>query len=443
MKNKTIWKSAIIDGEECDDLQISNKGGVKLYGNILPNNTINTHGSYKYVYFKGKSRTIHRLVAEAFLPHTKEQNIVHHKNFNKTDNSVDNLVWLTEEEHGSIHHPDKVETLPVETVLQICELVKENKFTYKEIHQKTGVDVETIYRIVNKGAYIEYTYLYLQYFDNYKFRNIRRPRNYKKAIIRRIKNRDSREDIINWMEAYEPDRLRAERYYDAMRQRYLKSINANMDEEDGRYKYRMHFQRIEKAILDGDISKSDLIKTVQSEIGLPYMKAKDLVKQRREALISGKNHVISIEGREKDIKRLIEEDKKLGHMYDEHIPYVKEQLAFGTRQCDIVKALMKERGLEKIKAKNLVAKCKKGMEYELSKEDEMYRGYIPLLEYKIIKGEKNKKIKDWLLREEKLDESSIETIIKSRRKIIKEEKGIIQSLFNTNKTITELLRISH
>ena len=46
---------------------------------------------------------VHRLVAEAFIPNPENKSIVHHIDNNPQNNNVDNLVWLTHEEHAAEH----------------------------------------------------------------------------------------------------------------------------------------------------------------------------------------------------------------------------------------------------------------------------------------------------------------------------------------------------
>lgn len=104
-----IWKD--IKGYE-GKYQISNLGNVKSlkYKEEKILKTWNTIHGYKSVTLsykcKTKHRPIHQLVAEAFLNHTPcgLKMVVNHKNFNRQDNSLENLEIVTMRENANKKH---------------------------------------------------------------------------------------------------------------------------------------------------------------------------------------------------------------------------------------------------------------------------------------------------------------------------------------------------
>lgn len=57
----------------------------------------------KYGEGKKNSALVHRLVAEQYLPNKQCKQIVHHKDCNKRNNMVENLMWVTPYEHAQFH----------------------------------------------------------------------------------------------------------------------------------------------------------------------------------------------------------------------------------------------------------------------------------------------------------------------------------------------------
>ena len=92
-----IWRD--IHGYE-GKYQVSNYGRIKsLYTNKLKKATIKNTG-YKCVdlYLNGKreNKTIHRLVAMAFIPNPNSYKVINHIDGNKLNNNVNNLEWCTQ-----------------------------------------------------------------------------------------------------------------------------------------------------------------------------------------------------------------------------------------------------------------------------------------------------------------------------------------------------------
>ena len=97
---KEHWKVI----EEFPDYEVSDKGRIRrltpckgTYKGRILNTFINNVG-YECVTFKKDKqycRTVHRLVAIAFLPKPDGCNEINHKDENKLNNTVENLEWCT------------------------------------------------------------------------------------------------------------------------------------------------------------------------------------------------------------------------------------------------------------------------------------------------------------------------------------------------------------
>lgn len=60
---------------------------------------------YVRVWFKGKNRLVHRIIAEEFIPNPDNLPCVGHKDDNRQNNDVSNLYWTTYQENNT--HNDR------------------------------------------------------------------------------------------------------------------------------------------------------------------------------------------------------------------------------------------------------------------------------------------------------------------------------------------------
>lgn len=91
-----IWKDVV--GYE-DYYMVSNTG--KIYSkrkNLELKQSLKSNGylSVDLVYDRKKSVSVHRIVAEAFIPNFHNYPVVNHKDENKLNNNASNLEWCTQ-----------------------------------------------------------------------------------------------------------------------------------------------------------------------------------------------------------------------------------------------------------------------------------------------------------------------------------------------------------
>ena len=140
-----IWRDVVgLEGI----YKISSKGRVfSIRSNRCLKPKIDKYG-YKVVTLcvQGKRchRTIHRLVAEAFIPNLENKPTVNHINEDKLDNSVENLEWATVAEN--VNHGSRNERMArTKSRKPVIQLTLDGEFITewagaKEAGRKTGIN---------------------------------------------------------------------------------------------------------------------------------------------------------------------------------------------------------------------------------------------------------------------------------------------------------------
>ena len=161
-----IWKYVYIKDEKTK-YQVSNLGNVRntKRNNKLLVQCVDKYG-YNYVCLSHKSkhyhRTIHTLVAKAFIPNPDNKPQVNHKDGRKYHNYYKNLEWVTGKEnvihsyetglhdnvaigerHGNNKHKEN-------DIKHVCKLLEDGQMTISDISKITKVPKVTIHDIISK-----------------------------------------------------------------------------------------------------------------------------------------------------------------------------------------------------------------------------------------------------------------------------------------------------
>ena len=159
------WRSI----KDFPDYEISNTGKVRSLKRVeeptVLSNGLGSSGYYNVVLRRdNKSHTVrvHKLVAEAFIPHSEEFNVVNHIDGNKLNNEVTNLEWVSYSDNnqkaydeglkgkGEDHYLAK---LTDQQALLIRFTVGLFRDSIKELSEKFSVSDTTIFRLRDLADY--------------------------------------------------------------------------------------------------------------------------------------------------------------------------------------------------------------------------------------------------------------------------------------------------
>lgn len=136
------------NNEEETDYFVSSDG--RIFKEITPSK--NGNGYAMVTIYKngiGYTKSVHRIVAKAFLQKVKGKEYINHINGDKMDNRLENLEWCTPHENTEHYHKTLRNGKPMynqKACLQIIdgEVIAEYK-SLNEASRRTGVSVSNIY----------------------------------------------------------------------------------------------------------------------------------------------------------------------------------------------------------------------------------------------------------------------------------------------------------
>lgn len=101
------------------DYEVSSEGRVKR-GDKIIKSSVNSRG-YQLITIAGKTRRLHRVVAEAFLDNPEQKEFVNHIDGNTQNNRLENLEWITNSDN--VRHARSIlkKSTKAKSVIKITE----------------------------------------------------------------------------------------------------------------------------------------------------------------------------------------------------------------------------------------------------------------------------------------------------------------------------------
>lgn len=215
-----IWKPVLYKGEETGYM-INNVGSIRGKRKEILRKDI-VVGYYRIDGYYNKQHikiSIHRAVAEAFIPNPENKPQVNHINGNKLCNWVGNLEWVTPKENTQhavktglmkfkgTNHPENVYT--EDQVHLACKMLEDRK-SISDIFNATGINKSIIYSIRTKKSWTHIS-------NNYDIPLPVTPKNYQSSkphmkkrvmkpktqfILSRLNDGSDKKDIANDLMKY-------------------------------------------------------------------------------------------------------------------------------------------------------------------------------------------------------------------------------------------------
>lgn len=169
MEVKELWKPLL----EYKGIEVSSIGRIRKAANksrkerILTEFPKDRDGYYRCSMQRldgtWTSQPVHRLVAKAFIPRTKNRDIVNHIDGNRTNNRIENLEWVTPKEnviHSFKFGSRKIcKQVPKKTILtdfQVNQIGKLRElYTVNQIAKLFNIEYQSLKNIIHKKKQCE------------------------------------------------------------------------------------------------------------------------------------------------------------------------------------------------------------------------------------------------------------------------------------------------
>lgn len=169
MEVKELWKPLL----EYKGIEVSSIGRIRKAANksrkerILTEFPKDRDGYYRCSVQRldgtWTSQPVHRLVAKAFIPRTKNRDIVNHIDRNRTNNRIENLEWVTPKEnviHSFKFGSRKIcKQVPKKTILtdfQVNQIGKLRElYTVNQIAKLFNIEYQSLKNIIHKKKQCE------------------------------------------------------------------------------------------------------------------------------------------------------------------------------------------------------------------------------------------------------------------------------------------------